>query len=303
MSMPTAPVGIEHDCDVVQGYQFKKDVQLKCGFVNKLKIGDVEFEADQDINKPDAPDAKVQVVGVIKYFKWGGGEVHPGLFEFQISADNKAKAQELIQNRLDKNNCEIDFEIFNFDSGKAKAFYQCFHTGGSPFNGVLQKEAGAFVLSLNDTASSEVEQPENFLLVVGWNPQGTHDAQMATSASSKFVKPWGKESAAAQRWTSVSIAEQLSFFVRGNFGKSGIAPSINNTTYDRENMLSPVNDALSYIHYLEDELKSLPLRSNVFFDIVATMREKVESFAAWEDKAAFVELVEMLEDMLDVEIS
>lgn len=62
-----------HQCDVANGFNFKRDIQNALGHLKAVTIGQEAIEANMEVISPETGD-KVNVVGIISDLSWGGGD-------------------------------------------------------------------------------------------------------------------------------------------------------------------------------------------------------------------------------------
>jgi hypothetical protein len=178
--------------DVVQGYNFKKDVQTPVGYITELKIGDVTLKADQTCKDPMAPETDFAVVGVLSGVMWELGTTDAHYFSGQLSIYNKQQVLMLTYKDLSKVDVEYKFSIYEYDPIEKKYFKCLLPTDDATLKGILEKNGSDLNLSIADDPSREVQSPENYASSVGIKPQPTaQTVTVATSFSDKVVKAWG----------------------------------------------------------------------------------------------------------------
>ncbi len=184
------------ECDVAQGFNFDKSNTSVFGFVEKLKIGDLEVPADFNLKNPDEESAK-EVAGVIRHFYWDGKKQSPLELMVQVGGTAQQKLDLLIHKEMKKEDVSIQFKIYKFDSGAGQAFYPKFHTLDAEIKGVVRKEKVGDdtkrCISIEERKSGEVAEPENFILTLHIDPQSAQELGAAASTSDKFVVDWGTD--------------------------------------------------------------------------------------------------------------
>jgi hypothetical protein len=186
--MPT----FQKNCDLYQGYNFKKDVQTPVGFITALTVGDVTFKADQTVKDPMAPETDFPVVTVLSGGLWELGVTDALYFSGQISVYNKQQVKQLVYKDLSKVDVTCTFVIYEYDPIEKKYFKCLLPTDDATLNGLLEKNGGNLTIDVADDASTEVQSPENFAFQIGVKPQpSAQTITLATSFSVKIVKAWG----------------------------------------------------------------------------------------------------------------
>jgi hypothetical protein len=179
------------NCDVFQGYNFKKDVQTPIGFVTKLTIGDADLKPDQTVKNPLSPDEDLKVVSVLSGAMWGLGPTDAVYLSGQISVTAKQQCVELIYRSLTKVEIVFQYTVFDYDP-LVKKYFKCFHCGDTDLKGILEKNGDDLTLSVADVASREVQSPENYAFYIGIKPQPQSQSVTVAPADQKNVlKAWG----------------------------------------------------------------------------------------------------------------
>jgi hypothetical protein len=180
------------NCDVYQGYNYRKDKQTTVGFVTSLKIGDLELTADQTCKDPTAPETDVKAVLVLSGSMWGLGVTDAVYVSGQVSVGNKQKLMGLLYKDLTKVDVEFKFAVYEYDPVEKK-YYKCMlPADDAVLKGILEKNGSDLNLSVADDPSREVQSPENYAVQVGIKPQpSAQTVTVATSFSDKVVKAWG----------------------------------------------------------------------------------------------------------------
>jgi hypothetical protein len=180
------------NCDVYQGYNYRKDKQTTVGFVTALKIGDLTLTADQTCKDPTASETDVKAVMVLSGAMWGLGVTDAVYVSGQVSVANKRNLMSLLYKDLTKVDVELNFSVYEYDPVQ-KTYYKCMEgTDGAVLKGILEKSGSELNLSVADDASREVQSPENYAVQMGVKPQpSAQTLTLATSFSAKVVKSWG----------------------------------------------------------------------------------------------------------------
>jgi hypothetical protein len=180
------------NCDVYQGYNYRKDKQTSVGFVTSLKVGDIELQVDQACKDPTAPETELKAVMVLSGSMWGLGVTDAVYITGQVSVFNKQKLMGLLYKDLTKVDVEFKFAVYEYDPVEKK-YYKCMlPSDDAVLKGILEKNGNDLNLSVSDDASREVQSPENYSVQVGIKPQpSAQNITVATSFSDKVVKSWG----------------------------------------------------------------------------------------------------------------
>lgn len=183
---------ISKQCNVFNGFNFRRDLQDKIGHITKLKIADKQLDADftEGIIDPET-EKDVKVVGIISGFDWPGGKAEPFSFSFQVSITNKNEIATLIHSEMKSIAVEVAFEIFEYDPDKKK-FFKSVHTNDVALKALLSVHGGQRDLTLSDEPGYEVQQPLNYEMTMGVVPEDmSQEIHYAVATDKKFVLPWG----------------------------------------------------------------------------------------------------------------
>jgi hypothetical protein len=184
-------VELSKQCDIYQGYNYRKDKQTNVGFLTKIKIGDLELSADQTCKDPTAPETDVKAVAVLNMAHWGVGVTDAVYLGGQVSVANKQKIMQLMYKDLTKVDVEFEFTVYEYDPLK-KQYFKCFCFGDTTLKGILEKNGDELAMGVSDDASTEVQSPQNHAFHVGIKPQPeAQTVTIATGFSANVVKAWG----------------------------------------------------------------------------------------------------------------
>src|SRR5262245_3488487 len=126
----------ERELDLIQGYNFKKDVQKPIGFITYLEIGKgVILPSDQFVSTPvtnistagtitgaDGKSGTLAVCSVLKKIKWDLGDVDPLEFEGTLSVTGKQMAMGLLYATMIDIYVNISFVVYEYDPLKKVYF-------------------------------------------------------------------------------------------------------------------------------------------------------------------------------------
>jgi len=183
----------QHSCDVVNGFNFKRDVQNAMGHLKALTIGQEAIEANMEVISPETGDM-VTVVGIISDIYWEGGDAHPISISCQVSNSNKVLLTELTGDTLHDTSVEFDFDIYEYDPAPdQRKFYKCFHCNDEAVKGRLEKDQGGrLAIEVARDASHEVESPLNFAMQFAVNPEEIEQVlHIAHAVQSNKTSRWG----------------------------------------------------------------------------------------------------------------
>ena len=183
----------QHSCDVVNGFNFKRDRQNALGHLKALTIGKEAIEANMEVISPETGDM-VTVVGIISEIYWEGGDAHPIQVSCQVSNSNRVLLTELTGDTLHDTGVEFDFDIFEYDPAPdQRKFYKCFHTNDEVVKGRLEKDhKGKLSIEVAKEASHEVESPLNFYMKFTVNPEEIEQVlHIAHAVQSNKTSRWG----------------------------------------------------------------------------------------------------------------
>ena len=178
-------------CDVFQGYNFKKDAQSTVGFVTKLTVGGLDLSVDHTCKSPLKPTDDLKAVGVASDVLWELGVTDAVYITGQVSVYNRQNLMGLLINDMTNIEVVFQFVVFEYDP-VAKAYFKCFHTMDTDMKGVLEKKGKDLNLTITEEASTDVQSPENYTFNIGIKPQPTAQSMTVASSSQKnVVKSWG----------------------------------------------------------------------------------------------------------------
>lgn len=207
----------ERTLDLVQGYNFKKDVQLPIGFITYLSIGTGQIvPADQTISTPITNIAtpatvtaaagvagSLKVVSVLKRIKWDLGDIDPIEFEGTLSVTGKQFVMSLLYATMIDIDVSVSFVVYEYDP-VARVYFVAFSntvitTGDVPatasagIRGLVRKESGALKLEVSPTPAAEVQSPENYDFKLTVSPQPLNQQLFLAAANTRRVtKYWGR---------------------------------------------------------------------------------------------------------------
>lgn len=179
-------------CDVYQGYNYKKDKQTPVGFITALNVGETDLAVDQTTCKdPMNPATDLAVVGVVRDVQWDLGVTDALYFTVQVATANKQTVLGLLYNTMTSVVVTVNFDIYEYDP-LAKKYFKSFTSAGTVMKGILEKRGEELNLSVADDPSTDVQSPENYTLILGIKPQpAAQTLTIATADQKNIVKPWG----------------------------------------------------------------------------------------------------------------
>ena len=179
------------NCDIFQGYNYKKDVQTPVGYITKIKIGDVELKADQTVKDPLSPENDLKVVAVLSGAMWGLGPTDAVYLSGQVSVGSKQSCVELVYRSLTKVEVVFQFCVYDYDP-VAKKYFKCLQCSDTDLKGILEKNGQDLNLGVSDDKSTEVQSPENYAFSVGIKAQPEAQTMTVAAGDQKnVVKNWG----------------------------------------------------------------------------------------------------------------
>ena len=182
---------VTKSCSIFNAFNHERTNEEDVGFITSLKIAEITPSVDLSLEEP-INDGKVKSVAAISQFDWEGGYAQPLNFTFNVSVDNKNKIASLIHNQMKSIKVEIEFQIFTYDYNN-KAFYKSVWTDAA-IKGVIQVQGTERVFYLDDKPGMEVQQPLNYQIVLGIQPEDIKQTiHVAISQTDKFAKQWGVE--------------------------------------------------------------------------------------------------------------
>jgi hypothetical protein len=184
---------------VKQGFNFDKDKQDKVGFLQTLKIGDVELKPDfMTIMDPLTPTKALEtgIVAVLSSFDWNTGSTDAIYISGQVSTQHRQKIAEMLLGSWSNVKVEFSFSIYEYEPEKKKFFKSAFVDNA--LHGLLEKNGSDLNLDVADDPSMEVQSPQNYAFRIGIKPESQEQLiQLAVGDARKVTKKWGiKEQAA-----------------------------------------------------------------------------------------------------------
>ena len=183
------------NCDVVQGFNFRKDVQDKVGFINSIDIGEAgELLSDLTVTDPEDVDGEFKVFGILSDISWAGGYAEPIQFSCQVSNENSKLLSLLTHTDLANTKVTMSFTVYDYDP-VAKKYYPCFHSNEEELGGLVLKEGGNLAMTIDGEQSLEVPSPKNYRFDLSVMPdeEAAKEVHVAVSETDKFIKQWGVE--------------------------------------------------------------------------------------------------------------
>lgn len=182
----------QKQCDLVQGYRFRKDGRTSVGHITKLQIGTVLLAADQTVKNPLRPDENVEVVAVLDTALWELEPSDPLRFSGQVSLPSKQSLVNLLTKPTPGLELRFEFTIYDFDPTR-EAYYRCMYgTEGVELVGSVVKEGGDLLLAVADQPSSAIREPANFALHLGVESlDRVQSLTLAVASDRELTKPWG----------------------------------------------------------------------------------------------------------------
>jgi hypothetical protein len=187
--------------NVSQGFNFKKDMQSRVGFLTALTLGTQDLEKDiLTIKDPLNPTKDIDggVVAVLNYFSWSTERTGTVQISGQISANNRQKIAEMLLGTLTDTTVKFAFNICEYELGTKKYFKSAF-TGKDLLQGLIEKNGDDLSIAVADDPSTEVMVPRNYLFTLSIKPQSIdQEIYLAVGETRKKASAWGvKESKAA----------------------------------------------------------------------------------------------------------
>lgn len=206
----------ERELDLVQGYNFKKDVQKPIGFITGLTIGGNNILADQQVSTPindmksvkttmtdsEVKAGSLKVVSVLKKVKWDLGDVDPIEFEGTVSVQGKQMLMGLLFATMINIDVTVSYVVYEYDP-LARVYYVAFSNspagnldvkgGGKGVAGMIKKDGDNLALTVQPTPSQDVQSPENYDFTLQIVPSPTPQPLYLAAASTRRVtKYWGR---------------------------------------------------------------------------------------------------------------
>ncbi|WP_395168186.1 hypothetical protein ACGP04_15170 [Piscirickettsia salmonis] len=178
---------------VAQGFNVNANIHRRFGYINYLRIGDLELSADIDVEVP-VEGVKSKHVGVISDLFWQEtAKVQPITIDFRLSVSNQQQLAHYIEQNNFNSDVLIEFASYDYDAN-AQAFYSSFNTDKETIEGDLEILAADSQLAIyvGKEQETDVQSPVNYF--VSLSMVSTAKAQQLISATSARIKrmlPWG----------------------------------------------------------------------------------------------------------------
>jgi len=159
---------INLDCDVQQGYDFKKDSKATVGYVTEMIIGGQALAVDQTtIKDPLRPDMTLGsgVVAVLSSASWGTGPTNPMYFTGQISADNMQTIRAFMT-KVAEIGVRFKFVCYQYDFAAGRVF-KGYHSGDTQMQGSIEKKGNELSLHFSTEPLAYPPNPKTFPISIG----------------------------------------------------------------------------------------------------------------------------------------
>ena len=178
-------------CDVVQGFNFKKDRTTAVGFITQMTLGGVQLATDLSVLDPLKPTARLSVVAVLSRATWYGGASDPIFLSAQVSADNRQRvASSLMNTNLPQLAVSFRFAVYAYDTLEKK-YFKRMQSDSTELEGTTTLD-GSNSLSIAENPETEVKSPVNFALLVDLAPQAlAQTIHVADSPTNQAARRWG----------------------------------------------------------------------------------------------------------------
>jgi hypothetical protein len=184
---------------VVQGFNFKKDMQSRVGFLTTLSIGGQKFEPDiETIKDPLNPTADIKggVVAVLNYFSWSTERTGTIQISGQISADNRQRIAEMLLGTMTNTEVTFTFRVCEFELGTKKYFQSAYVD--KELQGMIEKNGDDLSIAVADDPSTEVQSPRNYQFTISIKPKSIdQEIYLAVGEKRKKASMWGVKEKAA----------------------------------------------------------------------------------------------------------
>ena len=182
---------VDLGCDLVQGFNFRKDKQVQIGFVTELKIGDVDLTADIACKDPENNQSDKKVVGIASFVGWTASPTDPVNINIQVSETAKNKLDTLTKKNMSNVEIDMKFDCYHYDPSEKK-YYKNFHTNDATVKGLIFGQGDDLAVRIQLDPNHVVQEPRNYTLSLGVKPQPkSQELHYASSVSDKLVMQWG----------------------------------------------------------------------------------------------------------------
>jgi hypothetical protein len=185
---------INLDCDVKQGYDFKKDSKATVGYITEMIIGGQTLAGDQTIKDPLSPDMTLGAVAVLSSASWKTGPTNPMYFTGQISAANMHTIRAFMTKGDEDISVRFKFVCYAYDftAGKMGKMFKSYHSGDTQIQGLIEKKRNELSLHVDTDPLAYPPTPTTFPISIGIIPGDREQpVHLATSDTDKLALPWG----------------------------------------------------------------------------------------------------------------
>lgn len=187
---------IEQVCDMIQGFNFRKDVQTEVGYITKLKVGGVDLTADITMKDPESNQVDKKVVGVASFLGWSVSATDPVQMTLQVSESARNKLDTLTKKDMSNLEVDVSFDCYTYDPSEKK-YFKNFHTNEQEIKGLIFGQGSDLAIRMGLEPNEQVQQPRNYTLNMAIKPQpNAQQLHYASSVSDKLVLQWGVSEAA-----------------------------------------------------------------------------------------------------------
>ena len=102
---------VQLPCNVVQGFNLRKDRQVQVGFITEMKIGDVTLSADISCKDPESNQSDKKVVGIASFVGWSASPTEPVQMSIQVSETAKNKLDTLTKKKHVKRGSRLQIRL------------------------------------------------------------------------------------------------------------------------------------------------------------------------------------------------
>lgn len=220
--MPT----YERALNLVQAFNFKKDVQTPFGFVTAMTVGGVMLTPEMMLTAPPIANTNANTntkpnsgsdgtgpiesaagqpcVGVLRNIKWDLGDTDPITFSGNLGVLGKQMIMGLLYATMIDSSVTLSWCVYEYDP-LTRSYYLAFSDTkegsvatsmggkGNP-QALIKKDSENLLLSVKPDPSTDVQSPENYefeLTVVPFpDPKLLY---MASASTRKITKFWGRK--------------------------------------------------------------------------------------------------------------
>ena len=193
--MAQAESSLIFNCNYMYGFNLDPNQKGMVGYLMTWSGGGMTLNADIEVWDPVEEDAKVNCVGLIDSWEFGGGVLDPITIGCWVSTGNATIVSTTLKSTLKTTETEFNWKIYDFDEdADARCWYEAANQE-SPVNGNINATGGNLIIGVDDNPTKIAENIDtnifrfHFQAVPAANQ--TFSLPFSKGKTGRFVKNWG----------------------------------------------------------------------------------------------------------------